>query len=121
VPRAEIIFGALLRVRPDRSFAPIGLATALLNAGRAGEAADRLAQARAAPGEEADMVQAFLGLALQLDGRGGEAMRVLQPLAARGDNGDPAEPTPGARLARRLLGQTSNTDTPPRSPFTPHP
>lgn len=80
-----------------------------------------LAKARPAPGEEADMVQAFLGLALQLDGRGGEAMRVLQPLAARGDNGDPAGATPGARLARRLLGQADDADTPPRPPFTPSP
>lgn len=103
--RAEKIFGALLHVRPERAFGHIGLATALLNAGRAGDAAARLARARASDGEEADLVQAFLGLALQLDGRAGEAMRVLRPVAARGDNQRPAETTEGVRLAQRLLGQ----------------
>jgi len=120
VQRAERIFGALLRVRPDRAFAPIGLATALLNAGRAGDAAARLADARPSAGEEADMVQAFLGLALQLDGRAGEAMRVLHPVAARGDNDHPGGATQGARLARRLLGQPADADSPTRPPSTPH-
>ena len=85
VQRAERIFGALLRVRPDRAFAPIGLATALLNAGRAGE-----------------------------------AMRVLHPVAARGDNDHPGGATQGARLARRLLGQPADADSPTRPPSTPH-
>ncbi|KQO20771.1 hypothetical protein ASF11_24740 [Acidovorax sp. Leaf76] len=105
VQRAERIFGALLRVRPDRAFGHIGMATALLNAGRAGDAATRLSDARTSAGEDTDLVQAFLGLALQLDGRAGEAMRVLRPVAARGDNGSTADTTEGVRLAQRLLGQ----------------
>jgi predicted Zn-dependent protease len=121
VQRAERIFGALLCVRPDRAFAPVGIATALLNAGRAGDAAQRLANAQPAAGEEADMVQAFLGLALQLDGRAGEAMRVLHPVAARGDNVDPAGTTEGVRLARRLLGEPAEDATiPPRPILTPY-
>ncbi|CAN7188051.1 hypothetical protein [Acidovorax sp. Leaf78] len=105
VKRAERIFGALLCVRPERAFGHIGMATALLNAGRAGDAATRLASARTSAGEETDLVQAFLGLSLQLDGRAGEAMRVLRPVAARGDNGNTADTTEGVRLAQRLLGQ----------------
>lgn len=121
IQRAERIFGALLRVRPDRAFAPIGLATALLNAGRAGDAVARLADARPSPGEETDVVQAFLGLALQLDGRAGEAMRVLRPLATRGDNQSLASPvTDGVRLARRLLGHPPDADSrPDHAPHTP--
>lgn len=119
IPRAERIFGALLRVRPDRAFGHIGMAAALLNAGRAGEAATRLGRAQLPPGEEADMVQAFLGLALQLDGRAGEAMRVLRPMAAHGDNGA-TDVSEGARLARRLLGQPADTDSSPcPAPSTP--
>jgi len=112
VKRAERIFGALLRVRPERAFGHIGMATALLNAGRPGDAAARLASARTSAGEESDLVHAFLGLALQLDGRAGEAMRVLRPVAARGDNGSTTETTEGVRLAQRLLGQPVGVDGP---------
>ncbi|WP_298208978.1 hypothetical protein [Acidovorax sp.] len=116
--RAERIFSALLRVRPERAFGHIGMATALLNAGRAGEAATRLGSALLPTGEEADMVQAFLGLALQLDGRAGEAMRVLRPMAARGDNGS-TDLSEGVRLARRLLGQPADTVSNRPNPSTP--
>lgn len=81
VQRAEVIFGALLRVRPERSFGHIGMATALLNAGRAGDAVLRLEKAYLPPGDDADMVQAFLGVALQLDARASEAARVLRAVA----------------------------------------
>lgn len=107
VQRAEVIFGALLCVRPERSFGHIGIATALLNAGRASDAVMQLEHAQLRPGEDADMVQAFLGLALQLDARASEAMRVLRNVAKLG--GSTAENltlTEGALLAQRLLGET---------------
>lgn len=103
VPRAECIFGALQHVRPARAFAHVGLASALLNAGRPAEAAQGLerALARLAPGEDGDTVRAFLGLALQQDGRSSESQRVLRDLLSQAppdaDNG-------GLRMARRMLG-----------------
>ena len=47
-------------------------------------------------------------------------MRVLHPVAARGDNDHPGGATQGARLARRLLGQPADADSPTRPPSTPH-
>ena len=114
VQRAEVIFGALLHVRPERSFSHIGMATALLNAGRAGDAVTCLEKARLPPGEDADMVQAILGLALQLDARASEATRVLRAVAMTApepqDNSMPA--SEGTLLARRLLGETPADDAP---------
>ena len=85
VERAEAIFGALLAVRPRRAFAHVGLACARMNAGDAGAAARALERALpgVAEGEDADTVQAFLGLALQLDGRLGESRRVLQEVVRK--------------------------------------
>lgn len=110
VQRAEAIFGALQRVRPARAFAHVGLACARLNAGRAAEAAQALERALpdVADGEDADTVRAFLGLALQLDGRHSESRRVLQNLlraAAAGADND------GLRLARRMLGEPAAPST----------
>lgn len=104
VERAEAIFGALLAVRPRRAFAHVGLACARMNAGDAGAAARALERALpgVAEGEDADTVQAFLGLALQLDGRLGESRRVLQEVVRRAQ---PAEDNDGLRLARRMLGE----------------
>lgn len=108
IQRAECIFGALQRVRPKRAFAHVGWSTALLNVGRAAEAAQVLERARSgvAPGEDADTVDAFLALALQLDGRSSESQRVLQSLlqaAVPGADND------GLRLARRMLGEPTGT------------
>ena len=104
VQRAECIFSALLRVRPERSFAHVGWCSALLNVGRTAEAVQALERARPqlAPGEDADTVGAFLALALQLDGRSSESQRVLHTLleqAAAGADND------GLRLARHMLGE----------------
>ena len=60
----------------------------------------------------ADMVQAFHGLALQLDRRPGEATRLLRAVAARAQN--IATPSEGARLACKLLGE------PPHHPPVAH-
>lgn len=104
VKRAEVIFGALSRVRPERAFAYVGLAVACLNAGRAADAVAHLEKAQPAAGEEADMVRAFLGLSLQLDARASEATRVLRQLASTPND---TEPTEGAALAKRLLGEVT--------------
>lgn len=106
VDRARRIFDALALVRPDRAFPFIGSATALLNTGRAREAAMLLFKAKAGlpAGNESDMVAAFLGLALQLDGRNGESVHVLRHLADAPDH----EKSEGWRLARRLLGENHN-------------
>ena len=79
VSRAERIFGALQRLRPQRAFAPIGLAMAYMNVGRHDEAAGILAYAAAQvePAEQAEL-DAFRGLALQLAGRSAESVRALK-------------------------------------------
>lgn len=102
VQRAEVIFSALLHDRADRAFPYLGIATALLNAGRTGEAVMHLERAALPAGEEADMVQAFLGLSLQLDARASESLRVLRKVAQQYES---APPTPGSLLAQRLLGE----------------
>jgi hypothetical protein len=102
VPRAESIFGALALVRPDKAFAHLGIPVALMNAGRTEEAVLHLEAAHPAPGEDSDMVQAFLGLALQLSGQAAKAMRTLRPIAQRARQESASD---GARLAARLLGE----------------
>lgn len=103
VARAEAIFGALLLFRPDQAFAHLGLATALMNARRPGDAATRLASAQLPPGADADMLQAMHGLALQLDGRMGQSQRVLREVSGR--PGTAEGPSGGILLARKLLGE----------------
>ncbi|MFD4840242.1 hypothetical protein ACFWP0_22270 [Achromobacter sp. NPDC058515] len=97
VARADIIFGALKRLRPGKGFPLIGLAVVRMNAGRAGEAALLLEQARCDNAEDQGLLRAWQGLALQLDGRAGQSRSVLNA-AAHGEGA-------GARLARGLLGQ----------------
>ncbi len=114
--RAERIFGALAHVRPDRAFAHVGPAMALLNAGRAAEAAQRLERAlpQLAPGEDADTVLALCALALQLEGRTSESTRRLRALL---HNAAPDADNDGLRLARRMLGEPQAAASPkPHSP-----
>ena len=100
VARAGIVFGALRRVRPGRAYPLIGLAVAHMNAGQAADAVRLLEAAPAADDEERGLMQAWLGLALQVEGRRGESQRVLQSAAtAQGE---------GAALARRLLGMNES-------------
>ena len=103
VARAEVIFGALLLSRPDAAFPRVGLATALMNASRPGEAAALLAKTVNLTGADADLVQAMLGLALQLDGKTAQSSRVLRDLI-KGRTDDEA-PSDGVRLALKLLGE----------------
>ena len=93
VKRAEVVFRALERIRPDRNFAYVGLAMAYLNAGRADEAAQALGRgAGLVKAQEAPILEAVWALALQMAGRSAESQRVL--LAA--------EPS---RLASVMQGQ----------------
>ena len=105
VARAEAIFGALLALRPSQAAGHVGIAMALLNRGRAAEAAARLGAAMLPPGDEHDLLRAVQGLALQLDHRPAEAARVLQPIAAQPASAG-AIPA-GVRLARTLLGEAA--------------
>lgn len=92
VPRSEVIFGALQRLRADRGFAWVGLALCYLNAGRADDGA-RLLERHAdfvVPEDRPEM-HAFRALALQLAGRHSESRRAL---AAAGNH----------PLARRMAG-----------------
>jgi len=101
VRRADPIFNALRRVRPDRAYPLVGLAVARLNAGRAAEAARLLEDAEFTDPEEQALARAWCGLALQLAGRGAESRRALTDAAAL--------PGEGAALARRMLGLAVET------------
>lgn len=96
VRRAQVIFHALEKVRPQASFPYVGMAVALMNAGRHDEAAQELDRGLASAGAvEQPELQAFRGLALQLAGRASESLRALQvagdvPLA-RAMRGERAE------------------------------
>lgn len=105
------IFEALALLRPDRSFAYVGLAVALLNAGRAGEAVQRLDAVRLPGGPELDMLEAFKGLALQFAERRGESTYVLRRIVGRAR---PADASPGALLAAGLLGEEIGAASPSR-------
>ncbi|MGX5658524.1 hypothetical protein ACWKWV_02235 [Castellaniella ginsengisoli] len=101
VRRADAIFNALRRVRPDRAYPLVGLAVARLNAGRAAEAARLLEGAELADPEERALARAWCGLALQLAGRAAESRRALADAAAL--------PGEGGALARRMLGLAVET------------
>lgn len=105
VTRADAIFGALRRVRPDRAYPYIGLVLARLAAGRAGEAVRLLEDADIADPQERGVLHAWRGLALQLVGRSAESRKVLIEAAAMSGE--------GARMARRLLGLEEEEDRMP--------
>lgn len=105
VRHAEKIFGALRLIRPQRAFAPIGLAMALLNTGNKEEAVRVLGQSLVSivDPDERSTLEAFRGLALQLAGRRAESLSALRaagthPLAlamlGRSDVSDPARELP---------------------------
>ncbi|MBS7777592.1 tetratricopeptide repeat protein [Acidovorax sp. CCYZU-2555] len=110
VAAALRIFEALALLRPDRSFAYVGLATALLNAGRAGDAVQRLDTVHLPRGPELDMLEAFKGLALQFAERRGESTYVLRQIVGRARQ---ADASPGALLAAGLLGEALSAASPP--------
>jgi len=94
IRRAEIIFGALVRFRPQRAFAHVGRAIAYSNAGRHDEAARILADALVLVADVSERceLEAFRGLVLHLGGRTSESVRAL---IAAGD----------VRLAQVMLGE----------------
>lgn len=112
--QARTIFDALIHLRPERAFPYVGLAMALLNAGRADEAVVHLASARrrvqsmmggagSSPGalalrDEHATLDAYYGLALQMAGHSAESSKILAGLTQRPAN-DPA-----GRIARSMLG-----------------
>ncbi|WP_249279137.1 tetratricopeptide repeat protein [Bordetella genomosp. 5] len=106
VQRADAIFQALRTIRPARAYPWLGLAVARLNAGRAPEAVTVLEQGEAvlvgAHGDEAVLLAAWRGFALQLAGRNAESLRLLQ-VCARGTG-------EAASLAQALLGITPEAD-----------
>lgn len=103
VGRARRIFNGLALARPGRAFHAVGLALAFLNAARTAEAVDVLAQAQAADDGERETLDAWRGLALQLDGRADESRRLLRAVAdAPLPAGTPESES--RQLARRLLG-----------------
>ncbi|QKV54384.1 hypothetical protein [Comamonas antarctica] len=120
VAAALRIFEALAVLRPEQAFAFVGLGSALMNAGRAGEAVQRLQAVSLPPGAEADMLDSFKALALQLAGRHSESRSLLRQLVLRAGS---VARSPGARLAARLLGEAS--DKPPipagAAPWRPAP
>lgn len=98
--QSSAIFAGLQALRPQRAFAWVGEATAWLNAGKPSEAVRCLGRFEGPPGQERDMVQAFLGLAMQLDGQAQASLRVLKAVAFQ-----PVDPaTEGMLLARQILG-----------------
>lgn len=114
VTRALRIFEALAVLRPDRAFAFVGLASALMNAGRASEAAQRLQSVSLPTGPEADMLNSFRSLALQLAGRPGESTYLLRQIVTRSRHTTASE---GALLASRLLGEDVSA-TPRSAPLS---
>jgi len=114
------IFEALAVLRPHHAFGYVGLGSALMNAGRAAEAVQRLQAVSLPPGAEADMLDSFTAVALQLAGRHSESRSLLRQLVLRAS---PAAPSHGARLAAHLLGEAS--DKPPipagAAPWRPAP
>lgn len=106
------IFDGLRTLRPQRAFAHVGRALALLNAGRAEEAARGLRDALPLVSDERPTVEAFLGLALQLAGRSAESQRMFATAAAA----DPA--LDGVVMARRMLGLPSAESA--SAPAAPH-
>ena len=101
VARARVVFEALQPLRPDQAWPWLGIASALMNARKPAEAASLLEPVRLADAGQQAMLRAFLGLALQLDERSGESLRVLRAVAFDTTVAD----SEGARLARRMLGE----------------
>lgn len=100
VARTERIFNTLVRERNQSAFALLGVPIALLNAGNTPAAVQRLQSIVLPPSSDADLVQAFFGMALQMDARPAQAQKVLWPLAKNSSQAH------AKRLATLLLQQT---------------
>lgn len=96
VTRADAVFDALASIRPGRAYPWVGKTLARLHVGRANEAVVFLENVLITDKEEAAVLQAWRGFALQLSGHAKQARRLLETLA-KGTG-------PGPDLARSLLG-----------------
>lgn len=98
VAKADAVFDGLARARPGRAYPWVGKALARFHVGKADEAARLLEQQRPKMegDEEASLLQAWLGMALQLSGHAARAHTLLEPLLEKAG--------PGGTLARSLLG-----------------
>ena len=96
VARTDAIFDALASIRPGRAYPWVGKALARFHVGRANEAAQFLEQVASTDEDEAALLQAWRGLALQLSGHAGQARTLLEQLTSGTG--------PGHVLARSLLG-----------------
>ncbi|MVW78579.1 hypothetical protein [Bordetella sp. 02P26C-1] len=103
VVNADAVFDGLARVRPGRAYPWVGKALARLYVGRADEAAKFLEQQmpKMADEEEANLLQAWWGLTLQVSGHAARARALLEQLVDGSG--------PGTTLARSLLGLSEGT------------
>ena len=81
VASAQTIFAAVRQERPESAAGYVGPALALLFRGRAAEAIGELQRGMlAVEASQQQDVQALLGFALQIEGRGSESQQALQAL-----------------------------------------
>ena len=102
---ARQIFSGLLRIRAERAFAHIGLALTEIADRRPAAAVRILQSADAVRAGERPERDAFLGLALQLDGRRSASRQALEAATAGAPDND------GVKLALALLGRAGGRVT----------
>jgi predicted Zn-dependent protease len=99
VPAARALFQSLRVMRPDSTLPFIGLAMTELGADRADSAVRILREDALKQHPDDPELLAFLGLALQSAGRGGDAQKVLVTVTGQ----DAASEQPHTRMAGKLL------------------
>lgn len=99
---SQRIFNALALLRPQHAFAHIGTACAWMNAGKANQAVQYLSRVRLPAGDEADMIDAFHALALQLAGHTHQSTQLLEQLVQRTHAHTESR---ACRMALCMLGQ----------------
>lgn len=100
--RSQRIFDALALLRPQQAFAHIGMACAWMNAGKASQAVHHLSRVHLPAGDEADILNAFYALALQLAGHMHQSTTLLQQLLQRTAE---CPESSARRMALSMLGQ----------------
>lgn len=114
VAKSQRIFNALALLRPEHAFPHIGIACALMNAGQASLAAQRLSHVHLPAGDEADMIDAFHALALQLAGHTHQSTHLLEQVAQRTLTHAESR---ARRMVLSMLGQLQEiAHVPPHSP-----
>ena len=102
VLRSQRIFSALALLRPHKAFPHIGMACAWMNANQAMHAAQYLSEQNLPAGEDADLLDAFLALTLQIAGHTRRSQYMLDQLLQRTSS----QPMGAARrMALSMLGQ----------------